>query len=255
MAGKSAYTIQIPKPCHEDWDRMNTVEKGRFCNSCKKNVVDFSKMTDQEIVKIIENSTGNLCGKFMPSQLNRDIYIEKYNNHFPLKANVLAGLLALAILQPIISNASTTSTAIETNVDLNQHHIHKSLYPREDHDSAKYKIKGRVVDPLYGEPIAFANIIVEGESRGTTTDVDGIFELEVQKKDRLKIACFGYETQMFFVDEKIITQQIPIIIEMKESIGLKGDVVIIKLPENRIGKDVIYKPTEAQTDFLLKGNR
>jgi hypothetical protein len=41
--------LQVPVPCHEDWDKMTDAEKGRFCSSCQKTVIDFSKMSDREI--------------------------------------------------------------------------------------------------------------------------------------------------------------------------------------------------------------
>ncbi len=72
------FQLSIPEPCHEDWNKMTTVDKGRFCASCQKNVVDFSMMSDHEIAQFFKKpSTGSVCGRFMEGQLNRDIEIPK----------------------------------------------------------------------------------------------------------------------------------------------------------------------------------
>ena len=63
--------ISIPKPCHEDWNAMNPNNEGKFCNSCSKTVVDFTKMSKEEIHTYFKlKSTGNTCGHFYASQLN-----------------------------------------------------------------------------------------------------------------------------------------------------------------------------------------
>jgi hypothetical protein len=55
---------------------MSPVEKGRFCSSCQKQVVDFSRMSDREVAMFFKKpSTGSVCGKFMGDQLNREIDI------------------------------------------------------------------------------------------------------------------------------------------------------------------------------------
>lgn len=36
--------IRIENPCHENWNLMSRNQKGRFCDSCNKTVIDFSKM-------------------------------------------------------------------------------------------------------------------------------------------------------------------------------------------------------------------
>src|ERR1043165_9793104 len=70
--------LSIPTPCHENWDNMTPVERGRFCGSCQKQVVDFSRMSDREIAMFFKKlSTGSVCGRFMEDQLDRDIEIPK----------------------------------------------------------------------------------------------------------------------------------------------------------------------------------
>ncbi len=46
-------------------------EKGRFCNSCAKTVVDFSNMSDAEVNERMRNAGSNICGKFRNDQLNK----------------------------------------------------------------------------------------------------------------------------------------------------------------------------------------
>lgn len=68
---KPNYSISIPKPCHEDWSKMTPNEKGRFCQSCSKTVVDFTKMNVNEIQDYIQlNKDNRICGHIKQSQLN-----------------------------------------------------------------------------------------------------------------------------------------------------------------------------------------
>ena len=68
--------LSIAEPCHENCENMNPVEKGKFCGSCQKQVVDFSHMSDRQVAEFFKKpSTGSVCGRFMTDQLERDIEI------------------------------------------------------------------------------------------------------------------------------------------------------------------------------------
>lgn len=71
---EARYKITIPKPCQEDWNKMTPDETGRFCNSCSKSVVDFTRMLPDEIQHyFISNQGENICGRFKKSQLDEII--------------------------------------------------------------------------------------------------------------------------------------------------------------------------------------
>jgi hypothetical protein len=64
--------ISIENPCHEDWNRMTPETQGRFCNSCEKIVIDFSEMSDSEILQFFNKpKTEKICGRFKSEQLKQ----------------------------------------------------------------------------------------------------------------------------------------------------------------------------------------
>src|SRR6201995_415601 len=67
------YNIQIPEPCQQSWHKMLPEYKGRYCPHCAKTVVDFTAMTDAQIVDLFEKSNGKLCGRFESAQLSKEI--------------------------------------------------------------------------------------------------------------------------------------------------------------------------------------
>src|SRR5690625_7131511 len=46
-----------------------------------------------------------------------------------------------------------------------------------------------------GTPLLGATIMIKDTQRGTTTDMDGYFELQAQEDDILVVSYLGYETQ------------------------------------------------------------
>ena len=73
---KKQVYLHIPEPCHEDWNKMTQAQQGRFCQSCAKTVVDFSAMTDKQILEVLSKAASKTCGRFSGDQLERPLVKE-----------------------------------------------------------------------------------------------------------------------------------------------------------------------------------
>ena len=86
--------LKIAEPCHENWSEMTTVENGKHCAICAKQVVDFSENSKEEIIAYLDNAEGQTCGRFKKVQI--DLYGDSYS----------------AIKKPTISLYKTIATSI-----------------------------------------------------------------------------------------------------------------------------------------------
>ena len=60
--------LKIINPCKENWNSMAPNELGRFCQLCDKTVIDFTKMSPDEIkVYLQKNGRKRICGH-IPSE-------------------------------------------------------------------------------------------------------------------------------------------------------------------------------------------
>ncbi|MEO1261482.1 MAG: DUF5686 family protein [Bacteroidota bacterium] len=106
------------------------------------------------------------------------------------------------------------------------------------------KIKGVVVDSQTEEPIMFANIAFVGTTIGTTSDIDGTFELETKfPSDSLLISYIGYQNQTVAI-EKGVKQELNIVL-ISSSINLN----VIEIKQKGRGK---YKRKDNPAVALIK---
>ena len=62
--------ISIPQPCRENWNEMSRCEQGAFCKACSEIVVDFTKLSDEEIKSyFLRHREQKTCGRVRPDQL------------------------------------------------------------------------------------------------------------------------------------------------------------------------------------------
>jgi hypothetical protein len=62
--------IYIHEPCRANWKEMNASGEGRFCDTCALTVVDFTKMSNEEISNYFLKKSGQrVCGNFRNDQV------------------------------------------------------------------------------------------------------------------------------------------------------------------------------------------
>lgn len=68
---KKPAIIHIPEPCKEDWAGMSPTQKGRHCAKCDRVIRDFSTFSDTQLMAMLKQNQGKICGRFHASQVNR----------------------------------------------------------------------------------------------------------------------------------------------------------------------------------------
>lgn len=112
-------------------------------------------------------------------------------------------------------------------------------------------VKGLIKDTT-GEPVIGANVVVKGSTNGTITDLDGNFQLQVNKGDVLTISFIGFKTQevpaaaslnVILKDDTELLDEVVVIGygSVKKS-DLSGSVVAIKAEE--MNKGAVTSPQE-----------
>lgn len=67
---KKTIKVNIPEPCNEDWSKMTATQCGAFCKACQKEVIDFTNKSEAQIVEILSQAKGKVCGRFTDDKLN-----------------------------------------------------------------------------------------------------------------------------------------------------------------------------------------
>ncbi len=173
--------FNIPQPCHENWEEMTPEAQGRFCGACSQIVIDFSEMTDEEVLAIFLKKNKKACGRFKPSQLENPPMppIESSIFHNPLRVFAIALLISFQLVLFAPEKAMAQGEVIV--------HLDKA-------EKKRNHLRGMVKDSLQ-QPLPFAKVSIVGFNLETHTDIDGYFEIPFKKKKNVlvEIQYFGYE--------------------------------------------------------------
>lgn len=75
------------------------------------------------------------------------------------------------------------------------------LFSMTANAAAPIKVKGTVTDSS-GEALPGATVMVSGSSKGTTSDIDGNFTIEVSKGSTIEVFFLGFETKSIKVEDE-----------------------------------------------------
>jgi protocatechuate 3,4-dioxygenase beta subunit len=259
--------LSIPKPCHEDWNVMTPVEKGKFCGSCQKQVVDFSNMSDRDIAQFFKKpSTGSVCGRFMTDQLDRSIEIPK--KRIPWLKYFFQVLLPAFFISKVSAQKIMTSSKIvtkdTTRTPMNGEFrtlgmvLPTCIKPANDSlppikmtgTVSPIEVKGergKVLDAETGKPLEGAKIIMFSTigKDSYKSDKNGAFILNTVRKitvNTIEISYPGYETTTLTFSQFMASGSGKHIVSLKKRDMIMGDYTV--LPMNNIKGEVAVKPVK-----------
>ena len=250
--------LTIADPCHENWDNMTQVEKGRFCASCQKQVIDFTNMSDSKLAAFFKKPKDeSICGRFYQDQLDRSIEIPKkripwvkYFFQFALPAfllsmkataqgkvkartvtsstsaptcNVVAGMVA-----PVQRKALIGDTTYGPLQRQNESAVLLQGKPKLNTQPAPepISIKGMVLDEN-NNPVPFATVMIKGTKIGVMANSTGTFKIESplsQKEIILQVSSVGYEAKEMLLNKQTdLTKELLIRLNLQ----LMGEVVVV----------------------------
>ncbi len=232
MTTKQKYILKIDNPCGQDWTEMIQNDIGKFCSHCSKTVVDFTNLTDIEVIKLIEQTNGKLCGRLTHQQINRILDTNQPSSSSRLY-RILAGLILVGVTENSPANKLTLPTEIssihETEI-LSEQPI--KIKEESITDSMKNVVQGIVIDSVSKEPLIDANIIIEDTKTVVVTDVNGEFIFAIpdslmSDNITLVVTYIGYEKKKIIVKRTNLPMTKELLLIHSKQAYL-GDVTIIK---------------------------
>ena len=151
---KSNRQISLQEPCQEDWNAMPLSGKGRSCDTCQKVVLDYSKMSDSEIIYLLKTDS-SACGNFRTDQMNRPLLVSE-RNLFPT-FNLHAIALGLGVLIAAPGYAAQQSSGLE-HLDLIEVVQGTSVLPLLDQGAKDSLFTFKLVHAYSHQPVAKARV-------------------------------------------------------------------------------------------------
>jgi len=207
--------LDVNTPCHEDWNQMTDSEKGKFCNSCQKDVIDFTGMNDAQLIAFFRKpTTGSVCGRFMSDQLQRDIILPKkripwfkYFFQFALPAFVLSSK----------AKGQTGNSSIIGDTIINNCHMPVAKKEFPDLLMKSRTINGRVVD-ANDHPVPYASIIIGDRGMGIAADSNGYFKFDkswLSGSSVIEISSVGFQSKIIAVNTILTDKEL--VVRMNET--------------------------------------
>lgn len=189
------FNLSIGKPCSEKFDNFHPTEKGGFCNSCRKEVVNFTEMTDSQIIDYFKNNTKKTCGYFREEQLKNYQSLTAISQ--PKGKFWNASIMGFSLLSLL---SFTNGLAQENSPNRTTHQVQtdkKKVDNTTSNNQDLQELTSGVVYDESGLPLPGASITLKGTNIGVATDFNGEFTFPkpLEKEAVLLISYLGYKTK------------------------------------------------------------
>lgn len=204
---KNQFSLDIKKPCSENFNKFKRTKAGGLCDLCSQEVIDFTKMNSDEVLNYFNSiNTNNTCGRFTSTQLKT--FSQKPRSIFGI--NLLSGL-TFSLLSLISIYSGQAQSILQDKTDSNQDPSKTDSKIQKN----EIVVKGTVIDEN-GLPLPGVNIIQHGTRNGTQTNFDGEFEFpeNLKKGDVLLFSFLGYDTKRLIISNGNIDSKIQMEVNM-----------------------------------------
>ena len=106
-------------------------------------------------------------------------------------------------------------------------------------------VQGRVTDAAGGGPLPGVTVVVQGTSRGTTTNADGNYTITAPEEGSLIFSYVGYEDRIIPVDGRTTID-----VALQEDVAALDEVVVTALGIKRDTRSLGYSATSVDPDEL-----
>lgn len=229
--------ITIPNPCSANWDKMKNLDQGRFCEQCKKEVIDFTNYSQSELEDFFKYPKGNVCGRINRSQISLDYgRREKYIfKNFSYK-------LFIASCVTLVASKGYANERLNTINTYQDDSKNRKLAVVLNEIDSIIIISGIVKDSSDGSPLPGVRISLKDELKFTTTDSEGKFSIEinsnVHKNVILEAKFLGYETaetSLKLTDAQFMEIKINPIVLGELTNVIVGGLIVKRSVTSRIG--------------------
>jgi len=188
----------------------------RYCLSCQKSVIDFTAMTDSELIQYFKKLNGSTCGRFTEGQLNR-------NMPFPKKPLPWVKYFFKVALPLFLLSFKSSAQGQRATTPIEVMPVKPKGSIIDTATTGRLLIKGIVSDEA-GLPLPGATIAIKGTPRGAVSDAQGSFILsDIGVPATLVVSSVGFQSKQVKIDS--IQQGLEI--KLKLTPALMGEVVVV----------------------------
>ncbi|MDO7874848.1 carboxypeptidase-like regulatory domain-containing protein [Hymenobacter sp. ASUV-10] len=178
--------FSIPQPCAQPWAAMSPTAAGRHCATCATEVVDFTRLSNDEILAFLARRRGeHICINAHALQLMPTAPVPRWRQW-------LLAALAVLGLAPAASAVDHGGAALPPPLP-----PLADTGGRPPAPGQQVVVRGQVFDDQDKSPVAGARVMIDGTKYGVITDEQGRYELvmaasfEPLKKGTLKLTFSG----------------------------------------------------------------
>ncbi len=232
--------LKLNKPCTEQWENMTANEKGHFCDICAKNVIDFTQLSQEEILAKLKAANGSLCARVTKKQLNTPLFELETQKNYQLPYSKIAASLMMATslvaVQPPFAaqNLQAENPTVQT-INMN----------KPSHKSNNNKKKSKQKSSNSDNFTEFKGKAVEVESEKTLANVKIEFVTihKIFETRTLEDGTFSLKLPSEVIDDDNLVRISFDEVERTQEERYKG---------NLEGKDIVLTKAEITTEYIIE---